>query len=72
MSSISELLTPLKTAGIVVIMISIILLSTVRNREIRKDANRQNAGWMTRGLGTLIFPVMFSIRAITPFPERNT
>lgn len=60
-SSISELLTPLKTAGIAVIMISIILLSTVRNREIRKDANRQSAGWMTRGLGTLIFPVIFSI-----------
>ena len=60
-SSISELLTPLKTAGIVVIMISIALLSTVRNRAMRKDSSSHSAGWMTRGLGTLIFPVVFSI-----------
>lgn len=59
--SISELLTPLRAAGILVIMASIILLSMVRNRALRKDAQCQHADWMTRGLGTLIFPVIFSI-----------
>ena len=56
--SISELLTPIRTAGILVIAVSIILLATVRNREMRKDGRRR--GWMTRGLGTLVFPVIFS------------
>ena len=59
--SISELLTPLRTAGILVILISIVLLSTVRNRAVRADGQHQNAGWMRRGLGTLIFPVLFSL-----------
>ena len=59
--SISELLTPLRTAGILVILISIILLSAVRNRENRKNEKYRKAGWMVRGLGTLIFPVMFSV-----------
>jgi hypothetical protein len=58
-NSISELLTPIRTAGILVITVSIILLATVRNREMRKDGRRR--GWMTRGLGTLIFPVLFSV-----------
>lgn len=57
--SISRLLTPLRTTGIFVIAISIILLAWVRNRALRKKA--QGAGWMARGLGTLIFPVIFSI-----------
>lgn len=57
--SISELLTPIRTAGILVIAVSIILLATVRNREMRKDGRRR--GWMTRGLGTLVFPVIFSV-----------
>ena len=59
--SISELLTPLRTAGILVILISIILLSAVRNRANRKNEKYRKAGWMVRGLGTLIFPVMFSV-----------
>ncbi len=58
--SFSELLTPLKTAGMLVILISIILLSTVRNQVNRKDPQYQKARWMSRGLGTLIFPVLFS------------
>ena len=57
--SVSRLLTPLRTAGIFVIAVSIILLAWVRNRAVRKNA--QGAGWMSRGLGTLIFPVLFSI-----------
>jgi len=57
--SISRLLTPLRTLGIFVIAISIILLAWVRNGALRKKA--QGAGWMARGLGTLIFPVIFSI-----------
>ena len=59
--SISELLTPLRTAGILVILISIILLSTVRNRTNRKNARYGKSGWMVCGLGTLLFPVMFSV-----------
>ena len=59
--SISRLLTPLRTAGILVIMISLILLATVRNKINREKAQNQNAGWMARGLGTLIFPFLFSI-----------
>ena len=58
---ISVLLTPLRTAGTLVIVVSIILLSTVRNQALRKNARHQDAGWRTRGLGTLIFPVIFSI-----------
>ena len=58
--SFSELLTPLKTAGMLIILISIILLSTVRNQVNRKDPQYQKARWMSRGLGTLIFPVLFS------------
>lgn len=58
---ISGLLTPLRTAGILVIVVSIILLSTVRNQALRKNARHQHARWRTRGLGTLIFPVIFSI-----------
>lgn len=59
--SVSELLSPLRTAGILVILISIILLSTVRNREGREVARDQKAAWMGRGLGTLIFPVIFAV-----------
>ena len=59
--SVSRLLSPLRTAGILVIMISVILLATVRNRINLKNARYQNAGWMIRGLGTLIFPVLFSL-----------
>ena len=59
--SIARLLTPLRTAGILVIMMSIVMLATVRNRAMRKKARGQGAAWMTRGLGTLIFPVIFSL-----------
>ena len=59
--SVSELLSPLRTAGILVILISIILLSTARNRESRNNTQIQKAGWMRLGLGTLIFPVIFAV-----------
>ena len=59
--SVWELLTPLRTAGILSIMVSVILLSKVRNRENRGDAERQKASWRLRGLGTLVFPILFSL-----------
>lgn len=59
--SITELLTPLRTAGILVILVCVILLSVVRNRENRKDLQDQKQKWMLRGLGTLIFPVVFAV-----------
>jgi len=58
--SISRLLTPLRTAGIIVILINVVLLATVRNKSVRENALEETAGWMKRGLGTLIFPVVFS------------
>lgn len=59
--SFFDLLTPLRCAGIFVIMISIIMLSAIRNRIGRKNAHGQKTSWMTLGLGTLIFPVLFSV-----------
>ncbi len=63
--SISKLLTPLRTLGIVIILLSIILLASVRNREARRDSGRGSdavkESWKWRGLGTLIFPVLFSL-----------
>lgn len=59
--SVSDLLTPLRTTGILVILISIILLSTVRNKINRNNPQYQKASWMSRGLGTLIFPVLFAV-----------
>ena len=59
--SVTRLLTPLRTAGILVIMISIILLATVRNRINREKMRNPKAGWMVRGLGTLIFPLLFAV-----------
>ena len=59
--SVEELLTPLRTAGILVILVSIILLSAVRNRSNRGNLEYQKAKWMRRGLGTLIFPVAFAV-----------
>ena len=58
--SVSELLTPFRTAGILLIVISIVLLSIVRNREDRDDGGHLKEEWMRQGLGTLIFPVLFS------------
>lgn len=59
--SISELLTPLRTAGILVILISIIMLSVVRNRINRENSRYKKSSWLLRGLGTLIFPVIFAL-----------
>ena len=59
--SIFELLNPLKALGILVILISIILLSTVRNRAVRKSSQNKGPRWMAWGLGTLIFPVIFAV-----------
>ena len=42
-------------------MISIILLAIVRNRENRENTQDQKAKWLRRGLGTLIFPVIFVV-----------
>lgn len=58
--SISELLTPLRAAGILLILVCIILLSVVRNKDRRADPQSQGASWMSQGLGTLIFPVLFA------------
>lgn len=59
--SVAELLTPLRTAGILMILVSVILLSVVRNRANRKNLQDQKPKWMLRGLGTLIFPVIFAV-----------
>lgn len=59
--SIRELLTPLKAAGILMILVSIISLSIVRNRANREKLVEQGAHWLSRGLGTLIFPVVFAV-----------
>lgn len=62
--SVSELFTPLRTAGILIILFSIILLSFARNREVAGEAESEGKSvgrsWKIRGLGTLIFPVMFA------------
>ena len=60
-NSISELLTPLRAAGILTILICIVLLSIERNRAFRKSEQGQAARWMSRGLGTLIFPLIFAV-----------
>lgn len=59
--SIAELLTPLRTAGILIILISVILLSTVRNRINREDSLNKKSRFLLRGLGTLIFPIIFAV-----------
>lgn len=59
--SIFELLTPLRTVGIFLILINIISLSIIRNKDNRNNPEYKNISWMSRGLGTLIFPVLFSI-----------
>ena len=59
--SIFELLTPLRTVGIFLILISIISLSIIRNKDNRNNPEYKNISWMSHGLGTLIFPVLFSI-----------
>ena len=59
---VSKLLTPLKTSGILLILISVILLSIIRNQAVRNDEEEKEKKpfWKIRGLGTLIFPVMFA------------
>lgn len=59
--SISKLLTPLRTAGILVILVCVVLLAMVRNRESGVGTRSQKTKWMRRGLGTLVFPVVFAI-----------
>ncbi len=59
--SVWHLLTPLRTVGIAVIVISVILLAVARNKEKKNDPKYSKAVWMRRGLGTLIFPVVFSM-----------
>ncbi len=59
--SVSELLTPLRAAGILLILVSIVLLSMARNKERRKTTQDKGPRWMSRGLGTLIFPIIFAI-----------
>lgn len=59
--SVAQLLTPLRSAGIIVILICVILLSVIRNRENRNKPRNQKQKWMLRGLGTLIFPVVFAV-----------
>lgn len=59
------LMTPLRTVGILIIMMSVVMLSIVRNREeksrLKNQTNAQKSSWKWRGLGTLIFPVLFSL-----------
>lgn len=63
--SIAKLFTPLRTIGILIILLSIVLLSFIRNKEAAsrdesgKDSQRRS--WKRIGLGTLIFPVMFAM-----------
>lgn len=61
--SISSLLTPLKTMGILVILVSVISLSVIRNRAGRNSGEEKGnkSFWKWHGLGTLIFPVMFAV-----------
>ena len=63
--SVSELLTPLRTTGMIFILFSIILLASTRNREGRRKEQQvdglQKISWKWRGLGTLIFPVLFAM-----------
>ncbi|MCR5831423.1 MAG: hypothetical protein K6G67_04675 [Lachnospiraceae bacterium] len=63
--SVSELLTPLRTTGMIFILFSIILLASTRNREGRRNEQQgdglQKTSWKWRGLGTLIFPVLFAM-----------
>ena len=63
--SVFTLLTPFRTAGIVIILVGIIALSTIRNRDARDGGGEKQAGgksrWKYIGLGTLIFPVMYAV-----------
>ena len=59
--SLFNLLTPLRTVGIIVILISIIRLSKIRNLINRENIKLKQKSWMKNSLGTLIFPVMFSV-----------
>ncbi len=59
------LMVPLRTAGILIIMTSVLVLSNIRNKEEKRRAKNQmdasKSSWKWRGLGTLIFPVLFSV-----------
>ncbi|MBR3243165.1 MAG: EamA family transporter [Parasporobacterium sp.] len=64
-SDIKDLLHPARIIGIIIILISIIVLAIVRNREQRKNNNWESASrksrWKMYGLGTLVFPIVFAI-----------
>ena len=62
--SILTLLTPLRTIGILVILISVISLAAIRNNDARRKetgAVGQKPNWKYIGLGTLIFPIMYAV-----------
>lgn len=61
--SVSVLLTPLKTTGILVILIGVISLSMIRNKAAASSGGRRGtvSFWRLHGLGTLIFPVMYAV-----------
>lgn len=62
--SILTLLTPLRTIGILVILISVISLAAIRNGDARRreaGAAGQKPNWKHIGLGTLIFPIMYAV-----------
>lgn len=61
--SAADLLTPLRTAGILLITIGVISLSIIRNKADGSNCggDSSEAHWKRRGLGTLIFPVMFAV-----------
>lgn len=61
--SVSALLTPLKTTGILVILFSVISLSIIRNKAARSTMEEcgKKSFWILHGLGTLIFPVMYAV-----------
>ena len=62
---VPALLTPFKIVGILIIATSVIALSIVRNKEGRnsdaKGPDKKNSSWKWRGLGTLVFPLIFAL-----------
>ena len=60
--SVSELLTPLKAAGILVILTAVLSLAMIRNKAARDSGggNSTKESWKWQGLGTLIFPVIYA------------
>ncbi len=63
--SILTLLTPLRTIGILIILIGVIVLAVIRNKDARSKRDAEPFGpkrsWKHIGLGTLIFPLMYAL-----------